>query len=179
MAERARDSGTKAINTNPSPKRNRERKTDEELTTQAAELNRLGEALKQRGLQLQYHTHDPEMAENAREWRWMLRHTDPALVTFCMDTHWIWRGKQDPLALLREAGKRTASLHVRNSRDGVWSEGFGPGDLDYKQIAAEVKRAGADPWVVVELAYEKGTVVTRSLAANLRAGREYALQTFT
>jgi inosose dehydratase len=178
VAEAASDCGTIAINTNPNPKTKRERKTDAELALQAAELNRLGEALKKRGQMVFYHTHDPEMAENAREWRYVLRNTDPALVHFCMDTHWIHRGRQDPIALLKEAGQRTASLHLRNSRDGVWSDTLGDGDVDHAAIASAIKPIRNPPYLVVELAYEKGTVADWNIEAALKRSREYVERVF-
>ena len=175
VGEAARDAGCVAINVNPRPKPKGQRKSDEELATQSAALNRLGEALNKRGQQLLYHTHDPEMAEGAREWRYTLRNTDPALVHFCMDTHWIYRGGQDPIALLREAGKRTGSLHLRNSTKGIWSPEFGPGDMDYDAIK---KAVVGEPYLVVELAYEKGTEASWNLREALARSRAYAKQVF-
>jgi inosose dehydratase len=178
IAEAAREVGTVAINTNPSPKPKRERKTDEELGVQAKSLNMLGEALASRRMKLLYHTHDPEMAENAREWRHVIQNTDPGLVSLCMDTHWIYRGGQDPVKLLSEAGKRTASLHLRNSRNGVWSETFSEGDVNYPDIAAVLSRIGIEPYLVVELAYEKGTQASWNLEDALRRSRTYAQKVF-
>jgi inosose dehydratase len=178
IASAARDAGTVAINTNPSPKPKRERKTDAELATQAKSLNRLGQALAKSGTKLLYHTHDPEMAEDAREWRYVLQKTDEALVSLCMDTHWIYRGGQNPVTLLSEAGKRTASLHLRNSKDGIWSETFGEGDVNYSDIADVLKRIGIEPYLVVELAYEKGTEASWNLEDALRRSREYARKVF-
>lgn len=174
----AKEAGTLAINTNPNPKPGKERKTDEELAVQADSLNRLGEALRKQGQRLLYHTHDPEMAEDAREWRRMLRQTDPALVGLCMDVHWIHRGGQDPLKLLQEAGTRTASLHLRNSKGGVWTEVLGPGDVNYTPIAAWLAESRLQPWLVVELASEKGTSKTSGLTENLRRSREWTVETF-
>jgi inosose dehydratase len=178
IAEAAKDAGTVAINTNPNPKPKRERKTDDELAVQARELNRLGEALAKRGVRLFYHTHDPEMAENAREWRHVLKNTDAKLVQFCMDTHWIFRGGQDPVALLEEAGRRTASLHLRNSHNRIWSETLREGDIDYAKVAAVLKRTKVNPYLVVELAYEKGTTPTWNLEDALKRSREYAIRVF-
>jgi inosose dehydratase len=178
IAESAREAGLTAINTNPSPKPKRAPKTEAELAVQAKELNALGETLGGSGLRLLYHTHDPEMAENAREWRHVLKNTDPKLVSFCLDTHWIHRGGQRPVALLREAGKRTASLHVRNSRKGVWSPTFEAGDVNHAAISAALKKAGITPDIVVELAYEKGTAADWDLGKALTRSRAYAQKTF-
>ena len=53
----------------------------------------------ERGMRLMLHNHDADMTEGAREWRAILHHTDPKLVWFCVDVHWVYRGKQDPLVL--------------------------------------------------------------------------------
>jgi inosose dehydratase len=176
LATSAARAGTVAIDINPDPI-GRE-KTDAELTVQAENLNRLGEALRKREQRLFVHHHTPEMASNAREWRHILNHTDPALVSLTVDTHWAYRGGQDWMGIVREAGKRLASLHLRNSVGGVWSESFGEGELDYSKLANYLREAGLHPYLVVELAYESKTPHTRSLTENLRMGREYAERVF-
>jgi inosose dehydratase len=176
LAASAAQAGTVAIDINPDPI-GRE-KTDAELTVQAENLNRLGEALRKREQRLFVHHHTPEMANNAREWRHILQHTDPALVSLTVDTHWAYRGGQDWMGIVREAGKRLASLHLRNSLGGVWSESFGEGDLDYSKLASYLRESNLHPYLVVELAYEAKTPHTRSLTENLRLGREYAQRVF-
>jgi len=177
-ADAARDLHTEWINTNCNPKTGRERKSDSELATEARYLNRLGQHLKERGMRLMLHEHDPDMADGAREWRHNLHHTDPKLLWMCVDVHWIYRGKQDPMELLREAGRRIASLHVRNSIHGVWSESFGDGDVDYRAVAKFLHRIGYQGLIAVELAYENGTNPTRPLEEDLKISREYAEKVF-
>jgi inosose dehydratase len=177
-ADSARDLHTEWINTNCNPKKGRERKSDSELATEARYLNRLGQHLKERGMRLMLHEHDPDMADGAREWRSNLHHTDPKLLWFCVDTHWVYRGKQDPMELLDEAGRRIASLHVRNSINGVWSESFGDGDVDYRAVASFLQGIGYQGLIAVELAYENGTNPTRPLEEDLRISREYAEKIF-
>ena len=166
------------INTNCNPKPKRERKTDAELDTEVRSLNRLGQHLKERNMRLMLHNHDADMTEGAREWRHILRHTDSKLVSFCVDVHWVWRGKQDPLELLRAAGQRIASLHVRNSVNGVWSESLGDGDVDYAAVTKLLKQIRYKGLVAVELAYEKETKLSRPLEEDLKISREYAEKVF-
>jgi inosose dehydratase len=90
----------------------------------------------------------------------------------------VHQGGQDPLALLKEAGARVAEVHVRNSKDKLWLESFGPGDIDYRKIAQYFDAQHLDPLIVVELAYRTNTVVTRSLAEDLRLSRIYAEKVF-
>jgi inosose dehydratase len=176
LAEVAKAAGARALTFNPAPLK--QPKTEEQLAVQAKFLDRLGAALRQRKIDLMIHQHAPEMADNARDWRHQLRNTDPKLVKFCLDVDWVKRGGQDVMTLLKECGSRLRSLHLRSMRQGVWMEEFGPGDVDYSQVAAYLREIGFQGWLVVELAYEKDTRITRTLEENLRRSREYAEKLF-
>jgi inosose dehydratase len=177
-AEAAKKLGVKMLNTNANPKLGGAAKTDDELAVQAKALNTFGEKLHDRGLRFELHSHAPELAQNAREWRYMLAHTDPKLVLVCADVHWLFRGGQDPYALMEEAGKRVASLHLRNSTNKIWSESFGEGDIDYSRIAAILRKEKIKPYLVVELAYEKDTPQAHTLEEDLRDSRVYTEKIF-
>ncbi len=166
--------GCAAVVHNPSPKPKSAEKTADELTLQAKLLNRMGEVLAQNNLLLRVHHHTPEMVNNAREWRYILRHTDPKQVSLCLDLDWVHQGDQDALALLKEAGPRVAEIHVRNSRNKLWLESVEDGDVDYREVARYLKDSGILPLIVVELAYAAKTEVTRSLTEDLRRSRIYA-----
>ena len=178
LAGTVKSAGARIINFNPSPKPKRERKSDQELDTQARYVNQLAAELDQRGLRLHLHHHDPEMAENAREWRHLLASTNPKLVSICLHVHWVYRGQQDPRKLLEESGARLACLHLRNSKQGVWTEALEDGDLDYSKVAGYLKRSRFAGFLVVELAYEKSTAITRPLEEDLRLSRLYAEKVF-
>jgi inosose dehydratase len=176
LADVAKSMGAHMVNVNPAPIK--ERKTDEQLATQAKTLNEIGKRVKAKDMKLVVHQHAPELREEAREWRFEMRNTDPALVSFCVDVDWLKRGGQDPMALLKEAGKRTASLHLRSARNGVWSEDLGDGDIDYRQVAAYMKEIGFQGYLIIELAYEKQTNPTRTVEENMRRSRLYAEKVF-
>lgn len=178
IASVCRPFGCKAVVTNPTPKPKGAAKTDEEMRIEVQSLDRMGEALAKTGVQLRTHHHTPEMADNAREWRYLLRNTNPRYVSLCMDLDWVHQGGQDPLALLREAGSRVSEIHVRNSKDKLWLEAVEPGDIDYSKIAAYLREAKLYPLIVVELAYRENTVVTRSLLEDLQRSREYVKEIF-
>ena len=178
LARLLRPQGTRVIVTNPSPKPSQARKTDEELDTQAKYVDQLGVALHQQGVKLALHHHTPELVDNAREWRHLLQHTNPRLVFCCVDVHWAYRGGQDVMTFIRETGPRLVELHLRNSKQGVWMEDFGPGDIDYQQVAGYLRGISFKGYLVVELAYEKGTQITRSLDEDLRLSRQYAEKVF-
>lgn len=153
-------------------------KTDDELKIQAEGLNQLGWSLERDGISLYLHQHAPEMENSAREWRRMLALTERRYMRFCLDTHWVLRGKQDVMELLKECGRRLGSVHLRNSVKGVWSEDFGDGDIDYRAVAAYLKSIDFDGYLSVELAWDKETKLTRTLEENLRRSREYTESVF-
>lgn len=175
LADTGKRTGARIVNFNPDPKPGGEHKTDAELAAQAQAVSELARQLASKRFQLILHHHSPEMAEDAREWRHILRNTELPL---CLDLNWIERGGQDPFALLSEAGERVRSLHLRNSRQGVWSEDLADGDVDYRKLADLLKQRSYSGYLVVELAYQKETRITRSLEEDLRRSREYVRDVF-
>jgi inosose dehydratase len=170
--------GTRVIVTNPSPKPGQAAKSEEELDTQAKYVDQLAADLHQQGIKLALHHHTPELAEHAREWRYLLQYTNPRQVYCCVDVHWAYRGGQDVMSFIRETGDRLVELHLRNSHQGVWAEDFGPGDIDYQQVADYLRDISFNGYLVVELAYEKDTQITRSLDEDLRLSRLYTDKIF-
>jgi inosose dehydratase len=168
-----------AILNNPDTKPKSAAKTDDELSVQAKSLNRMGETLNAHGFQFRVHHHTAEMADNAREWRHILRNTDPQYVSLCVDVEHAQHGGMDPVTLLREAGSRVTELHLRNKRHEVLLETFDDGDIDYHKIAAVVHELGLNPLIVIELAYHDDTVITRSLGDDIRVSRINATKIFS
>jgi len=178
LARLIKPHGARIIVTNPSPKPSQARKTDEELDTQAKYVDQLGAELHQQGMKLALHHHTPELVDNAREWRHLLQHTNPRRVYCCVDVHWAYRGGQEVMPFIRATGHRLVELHLRNSRQGTWTEDFGPGDIDYQKVADYLRGIGFKGYLVVELAYEKDTQITRSLDEDLRLSRLYTDKIF-
>jgi inosose dehydratase len=178
LTERVRRFGVKAINTNPAPKPRRAAKTTGEMRIEADCLNRIATTLAKANMNLFLHHHDAEMQNAAAEFKYLALKTDASLVKLCIDTHWAFRGGEKPMNILKIAGNRVASLHLRNSHKGIWSETLGDGDVDYRAVAKYLKTARLKPYLVVELAYDPSTQVTRDLAANLKLAREYAEKVF-
>lgn len=179
MADRLKPhKGLEAISFNCDPKPRSEAKTDAELETEAQALETLGSDLKKRGLRLLVHAHAPEIADHAREWRYFFHHTTPANVGICLDTHWVFRGGENVMDILREAGTRIGDIHVRNSANKIWMEDVGDGDVDYKEVAAELKKLHYRGWLTTELAWDPQTPHTRSLGENLKRSREYIERIF-
>ena len=170
--------GCKAIVNNPDPKHGDESKTDAELAIEAESLNRMGRTLAQHGFQLRVHHHTPQLAENAREWRHILHHTDPEYVHMCVDVDWAYEGGFEPIAFLAEVGKRLREIHVRSARNKVWLEDLEDSDIDYRKVAQYLRTEQLAPMIVAELAYRSNTAITRPLLEDLRLSRIYAERVF-
>lgn len=163
VADEGRKAGLKVMVINPTPIRwgGTEDKSDEQLTRQAEELDRLGAALRKRELTLAYHNHDAEMRRSARELHHMMLGTDPANVKLCLDAHWVYRGAGDSQVALFDIVKlyvaRVVELHLRQSQKGVWAESFGSGDIDYGRLARALVEKKLRPLCVLEQAVEAKT----------------------
>lgn len=182
IAERAKAIGTKIIVTNPTPIRDPKGKTDAQLKTQAAALDKLGQRLLSLGLTLAYHNHDVELRNAAREFHHMMVGTDPKHVTLCLDAHWVYRGAGDSAVALFDVlklyGPRITELHLRQSVDNVWTEVFGEGDIDYPALAKYLLGIGVKPHLVLEQCPEGKTAKTMDAVESHRRSREYAGRVF-
>jgi len=167
-----------AIVNNPDTKPANGRKSDAELIVQAESLNRMGRSLRDQGFQLRVHHHTAELAEDAREWRHILRNTDSQFVTLCLDLEHAFHAGVDPNALIKEAGSRVTEIHLRNKKKETPLEALEDGDIDHHSIAATLKNLKLEPLVVIELAYHADTVITRPLKEDLRLSRIYAEKVF-
>lgn len=184
VARTAKAAGTQIIVTNPNPIRwgGQESKDDAQLRVQAAALDRLGRELTALGVALAVHNHDIELKNAAREFHHMMLGTDPRYVGLCLDSHWIYRGSgNSEVALfdvIRLYGNRIKELHLRQSHNGTWSETLGPGDIDHERLAAEIKRAGVRPLLVLEIAVENGTPKTLTPVEAHRQSAAYVRRLF-
>lgn len=166
IALKAKTLGTKIIVTNPNPIQwgGGPLKNDEQLFCQSSHLDQLGEAISGLGMKLAYHTHDVELLAGAREFHHVLQNTSPENLHFCMDVHWMYRGSGNSqwavFDTLKMYANRIVSFHLRQSKNGVWTETFEPqGDIDYVRFAREVKKLGINAHLVIEQCLEEKTKV--------------------
>ena len=184
IARKAKALGTEIIVTNPSPIRwgGPENKDDAQLKVQAASLEKLGRRLREIGLILSYHNHDIELRNAAREFHHMMVGTDPACVTLCLDAHWIYRGAGNSQVALFDVlklyGTRITELHLRQSKDNIWTEAFGEGDIDYQAVARHLLEINVRPHIVLEQAVETGSPKTMSIVDAFQKSSQYARQVF-
>jgi inosose dehydratase len=184
IAKKAKEIGTEIIVTNPSPIRwgGPENKDDAQLQVQAAAMETLGRKLQAIGLTLSYHNHDIELRNAAREFHHMMAGTDPDLVTLCLDAHWIYRGAGNSAVALFDVlklyGSRITELHLRQSKDNIWTEAFGEGDIDYPAIARHLLEINVRPHLVLEQAVETGSPKTMSTVEAFQKSSQYARRIF-
>jgi inosose dehydratase len=184
IAEKAKSVGTKIIVTNPSPIQwgGPQNKDDAQLKVQAASINKLGRQLREMGLVLSYHNHDIELRNAAREFHHMMVGTDPKYVTLCLDAHWVYRGAgNSSIALfdiLKLYGRRITELHLRQSKDNIWTETFSEGDIDYSRLAKYLMKIGIHPHIVLEQSVEEGTPKTMKTIEAFHESSKYARRTF-
>lgn len=184
IAHKAKELGTKIIVTNPSPIRwgGPENKNDAQLRVQSAALEKLGREIKAIGLTLAYHNHDIELRNAAREFHHMMVGTDQAYVTLCVDAHWIYRGAGNSQVALFDVlklyGPRITELHIRQSKNNIWTETFCEGDIDYPALAKHLLDMGVRPHLVMEQAVEAGTPKTMSTVEAFQKSSQYARKVF-
>lgn len=184
IAEKAKGIGTKIIVTNPSPIQwgGPQNKNDAQLKVQATALEKLGRQLKAMGLTLSYHNHDIELRNAAREFHHMMLGTDPEYVTLCLDAHWIYRGAGNSSVALFDVLKlyssRITELHLRQSKDNIWTETFTDGDIDYPALAKYLLDIGVKPHIVLEQAVESGSPKTMTTIDAFIKSSQYARRVF-
>jgi sugar phosphate isomerase/epimerase len=86
-------------------------------------LNKAGELCRKSGMHLCYHNHafEFEPAAGGTLLDVLMKTADPKLVSLELDIMWAQVAGHDPVAVLKQYGKRTALLHLKNV-----AKGFGP-----------------------------------------------------
>src|SRR5262249_19623071 len=96
----------------------------------------------------------------------------PDNVKLCLDAHWVYRGAGDSQVALFDVVKlyisRIVELHLRQSKNGVWTEAFGDGDIDYARLVKALVAKKLRPLCVLEQAVEAKSPNT------LKAGEAHA-----
>lgn len=110
----------------------------------AEELNALGRAAREAGLQLGYHNHDFEFEriDGSVPYDGLLANTDPELVVMELDLFWVTKGGGDPLAYFARHPGRFHLVHVKDmNADGEMVD-VGSGTLDFARVFAKAEAAG-------------------------------------
>jgi sugar phosphate isomerase/epimerase len=146
--------------------RAKENKSVEELAIEADSLNRIGQFCQDNGIRLAYHNHYWEIQDDCRELRYLCEHTDPALVSLCLDVAWVHRAGGHPAQVAQTFLDRIAYFHIKDTTDAEWRE-VGYGDVDLQSLFAVI-RTREFPWLVVEQ-----DETQRAPVESARLSREY------
>ena len=122
-----------------------------------ARLGALGRRLGRLGVRLLYHNHDFELSpvDGRTGLAWMCDACEADEVGLEPDLGWLERAGSDPKAWLERLEGRCSRVHVKDvappsgaDREGGWRD-VGDGTLDWPDLLAACRRAGAQ-WYVVE-----------------------------
>lgn len=118
-------------------------------------MERAGQAAQRYGLTFYYHNHDFEFERLDGHYAIdiLFGAADPTFLKAELDTYWVKRGGEDPVAYIRKCAGRVPLLHLKdisadptNPRDMI----LGEGALDFGAILAAGDAAGVH-WYIVEM----------------------------
>jgi sugar phosphate isomerase/epimerase len=114
-------------------------------------LNRVGQACKERGLELAYHNHDFEFTavEGVVPYDLLLEQVDRSVVKLELDLYWLAKGGREPAALFAEYPGGFPLGHVKDMRRSDQAiVDVGQGDLDFASVFAQSEVSGMAHFIV-------------------------------
>lgn len=141
-----------------------QRPTNEEtILSYAALANKIGKLCKENGIKACMHPHANTAVFTKEQIDVFMENTDPEYVYLCVDTaHTTLAGMYAP-ALIKEYGKRIGYMHLKDidpdeSLNPEWPmkrfRPLGYGCIDFKAVVKELRNAGYDDILCVELDYQ-------------------------
>jgi len=122
-------------------------------------ISRAAVVARMKGFQFTYHNHHTEFIRFDGKYALdiLAERTDPKLVQLELDTYWIKRGGEDPVAYIRRYKGRVPHIHLKDMdpADLSFTE-VGNGNMDLPAIFDAAVYAGAK-WIIVEQDRWKGT----------------------
>ena len=128
----------------------------------AEDLNYYGKILAENGLKLYYHNHHFEFEKFGGKtgFELLVENTDPNLVGFEIDVHWIQRAGQDPVAWIQRLSGREDMVHLKDYRIR-FPEGEPTPDIFHKEQCiqfAEIGEGNLDMKAIIEASLEGGAL---------------------
>jgi sugar phosphate isomerase/epimerase len=111
----------------------------------ADQFNQVASRVEDVGMRFAYHNHYAEFGaiDGILPYDELLKHTDPAKVSFELDCGWVIVGAQDPIHYLKQYPTRIVLLHVKDFKDNKPpSVELGTGSVDYTPVFAAAAAAG-------------------------------------
>ena len=143
----------------------------------AAEFNRIGRELRERGLTFCYHNHGYEFEPHGDGTLFdvLMAETNPQDVSFELDLLWAQFPGANPAQLLEKYGSRFRLVHLKDLRRGVKGDfsgktvvendvALGTGQLDLPAILKAARRAGVQHYYIEDESPNTATQVPQSIA---------------
>lgn len=125
-------------------------------------LENCGKLVAGEGLRISYHPHALEFHKfpsGARGIDAMADASDPALVHFCLDCHWMQAGGVDQVGYIKKLKGRQTMIHFKDYGIGLGTgrdvgqviktfEAIGEGNIDWKPIVAACREVGIRDYIV-------------------------------
>ena len=116
-------------------------------------LRALGRACREHGVQVAYHNHGAEIADDARALEALVAACAPEEVMLAADLGWVAHAGMEVQAFLRRFGARLAYAHLRDVTAYGPAGGFtevGRGILDHRAVLAALDEIGYRGWLTAE-----------------------------
>lgn len=127
----------------------------------SALVNRAGAAVKGEGLKLCYHNHSLEFHkfESGKiGFEILFEETDPAILDFCLDCHWLQGAGANPVKWIKKAEGRMKTIHFKDYGIDLGTtvvevtprlfKAVGEGNMDWPPIVEACKEVGIQNYVV-------------------------------
>ena len=141
----------------------------------ADQFNQIATKVEAAGMKFAYHNHVAEFGaiDGTLPYDELLKHTDPAKVSFELDCGWVIVGGQDPLHYLKQYPARIVMLHVKDFKDNKPpSVELGTGSIDYTPIFAAAAAAGHIRHAFVEQEEFQGPIM-EALAVDAKYMKKF------
>lgn len=119
---------------------------------QARAVRRIAEAASRFGLRVNLHTYAPDGEDQFRKVRELAELLDESVLDMGPDLNWLTRGGADPVEFLRYFGKRVRFCHLRDEKQGVWTDALGDGEFPLVEVMRTMRECCAVDECVIELA---------------------------
>lgn len=163
----------RSVTFSPDPLPDKSVKTDEQLQTQIESMKRLSQMLSEQSVRLLYHVGPEELADGGREFKWMLRFLPNRVMGLCYDADNVRQAGLAPGDVLDMFAPRVQETHIRNSKEGVWDEVLGEGDVPFQDLLELLDDYDFKGWHIVELSRETRTPKNLSLPESLKRSYLY------
>jgi sugar phosphate isomerase/epimerase len=141
----------------------------------ADQFNQIAAKVEAVGLKFAYHNHYAEFGaiNGVLPYDELLKHTDPAKVSFELDCGWVVVGGQDPVHYLKQYPTRIVMLHIKDFKDNKPpSVELGTGSIDYAPIFAAAAATGHIRHAFVEQEEFQGPIM-EALAVDAKYMKKF------